>query len=113
MPWICQQLQALCVTSHIPFDALMHASQEMFQFYKRKLNEEKKVDLKSGVSTAIPLVLLDRLRLIYFFLHVFCNFYIRKMQSLFNFKLVSLPLPRQPRGHAPISCLTNRTPAIL
>ena len=62
MLWICQQLQALCLTSHIPFDALMHASETMFQFYKRKLDEEKKVVLKSGVSTAILLVLLDRLR---------------------------------------------------
>ena len=62
MLWICQQLQALCLTSSIPFDALMHASQGMFQFYKRKLDEEKKVALKSGVSTVILLFLLDRLR---------------------------------------------------
>ena len=77
MLWICQQLQALCLTSHIPFGALMHASQETFQFYKRKLEEEKKVVLKSDVSTAILLVLLDRLR---FFLHVFFKFYLTRMQ---------------------------------
>ena len=94
MLWICQQLQALCVTSHIPFDALMHASQEMFQFYKRKLDEEKKVALKSGVSTVILLVLLDRLRFIYLFLHVFYNFYIRRMQRHYlSLNLFRYPYP--------------------